>query len=37
MTVCDNILYSGFENENKDIFLLGDHIWKCQNLKNHIS
>ena len=22
----------GFENENKDIFLKDDHIWKCQNI-----
>ena len=28
--------YFGFVNENKDIFLSDDHIWKCQNLNSHI-
>ena len=37
MTVCHQICYFEFVTENKDIFLLDDHIWKCQNLNGHIS
>ena len=37
MTICHHICYFGFAKENKDIFLLDDHIWKCQNLNDRIS
>ena len=37
MVVCHHICYFGFVNENKDLFLLDDHIWKCQNLNGFIS
>ena len=33
MTICHQICFFEFVTENKDIFLLDDHIWKCQNLK----
>ena len=32
MSVCHHICYFEFVTANKDIFLLDDHIWKCQNL-----
>ena len=34
MTVYHHIRYSRFVNENKDICLSDDHIWKCQNLNS---
>ena len=37
MTVCHHMCYFEFVIENKDIFLLYDHIWKCQNLNDRIS
>ena len=37
MTVCHHICYFEFVTENKDIFLLDDYIWKCQNLNGRIS
>ena len=34
---CHYIFYFGFVNENKDVFLIDDHIWKCQTLISRIS
>ena len=31
MTVCHHSCYVEFAIENKYIFLLDDHVWKCQN------